>query len=79
VNEAAASALRVMRADAQIALEYARDHPDWREGRLVVDSIAKRVEEVTEAAKTRFPRAARGSSTQSMEFLPGSSREVLAR
>jgi uncharacterized protein with HEPN domain len=60
VNEAAASALRVMRANAQIALEYARDHPDWRQNRLVVDAIAKRVEEVAEAAKTRFPRALRG-------------------
>jgi uncharacterized protein with HEPN domain len=59
VNEAAVSALRAMRANAQIALEYARDHPDWRESRLVVDAIAKRVEEVAEAAKTRFPRAAR--------------------
>lgn len=59
MNEAAEAALRAMRANARIALEYARDHPDWRQTRLVVDAIAKRVEEVAEAAKTRFPRALR--------------------
>jgi uncharacterized protein with HEPN domain len=46
-----------MRTNAQIALEYAGDHDDWRQNRLVLDVIAKRVEEVAEAAKTRFPRA----------------------
>ena len=51
--------MRVMRANAQIALEYARDHPTWRKDRLVIDAIAKRVEEVAEAAKTKFPRALR--------------------
>jgi uncharacterized protein with HEPN domain len=49
-----------MRASAVIAMEYAGDHPDWTENRLVVDAIAKRVEEVAEAAKSRFPRALRG-------------------
>lgn len=49
-----------MRANAVIAMEYAGDHPDWSENRLVVDAIAKRVEEVAEAAKSRFPRALRG-------------------
>jgi|SRR2546421_6430103 len=48
-----------MRANAETALEYAREHPDWRQSRLVIDAIAKRVEEVAEAAKTRFPRALR--------------------
>ena len=60
MNEAAAAALRSMRANALIALEYAREHPEWPRSRLVVDAIAKRVEEVAEAAKTRFPRALRG-------------------
>ncbi len=59
MNEKAEAALRVMRANSQIALEYARDHPTWRKDRLVIDAIAKRVEEVAEAAKTRFPRALR--------------------
>lgn len=59
MNETAEAALRAMRANAQIALEYAGDHPAWRGSRLVVDAIAKRVEEVAEAAKTRFPRALR--------------------
>ncbi len=49
-----------MRANAVIAMEYAGDHPDWSENRLVVDAIARRVEEVAEAAKSRFPRALRG-------------------
>jgi uncharacterized protein with HEPN domain len=53
-----------MRANALIALGYAGDHPGWRESRLVVDAIAKRVEEVAEAAKTRFPRALRGDYPQ---------------
>jgi uncharacterized protein with HEPN domain len=48
-----------MRANAQIALQYARDHPRWPKDRLVTDAIAKRVEEVAEAAKIRFPRAMR--------------------
>ena len=40
-----------MRANAVIAMEYAGDHSDWSENRLVVDAIARRVEEVAEAAK----------------------------
>ena len=59
MNQAAEAAFRAMRANAQIALEYARQNPNWRESRLVVDAIAKRVEEVAEAAKIRFPRALR--------------------
>lgn len=59
MNEKAHAAFRVMRDNAEIALEYARDHPKWRQDRLVVDAIAKRVEEVAETAKTRFPRALR--------------------
>ncbi len=60
MNAMAATALQVMRANALIAIEYARDHPGWWENRMVVDAIAKRVEEVAEAAKSRFPRALRG-------------------
>jgi uncharacterized protein with HEPN domain len=60
VNETAATALLMMRANALIAIEYASAHPGWRGQRLVVDAIAKRVEEVAEAAKMRFPRALRG-------------------
>lgn len=57
MNEAA---IRALRANAEIALTYANDHPGWQGDRLVADAIAKRVEEVAEAAKTRFPRALRG-------------------
>jgi uncharacterized protein with HEPN domain len=64
VNEKAQAALRVMRANAQIALEYARDHPKWRKDRLVIDAIAKRVEEVAETAKTRFPRGLRSDYSE---------------
>lgn len=60
MNASAEEAFRVMRANAGIALEYAREHPDWPTDRLVADAIAKRVEEVAEAAKMRFPRALRG-------------------
>lgn len=60
MNDAARAAFEAMRANARVALEYAATHPDWRGERLVVDAIAKRVEEVAEAAKTRFPRALRG-------------------
>lgn len=59
MNEKAEAALRGMRSNARIGLEYARDHPTWRTDRLVTDAIAKRVEEITEAAKTRFPPALR--------------------
>lgn len=59
MNDAARRALGLMRANARVALEYARAHPDWHRDRLVTDAIAKRVEEVAEAAKTRFPRALR--------------------
>ena len=60
MSEAARAAFQAMRANARVGLEYAAAHPDWRGDRLVVDAIAKRVEEVAEAAKTRFPRALRG-------------------
>lgn len=59
MNEAAQSALRLMRGNATVALEYARQNPGWPGDRLVTDAIAKRVEEVAESAKTRFPRALR--------------------
>ena len=59
MNDAAVAGFRAMRSNARVALEYATAHPDWRGDRLVVDAIAKRVEEVAEAAKTRFPRALR--------------------
>lgn len=60
MNERADIAFRAMRANARIALQYAREHPAWPRDRLVTDAIAKRVEEVADAAKTRFPRALRG-------------------
>jgi uncharacterized protein with HEPN domain len=44
-----------MRSNARIALGYAASHPGWIDDQLVVDAIAKRVEEVTEAAKYQFP------------------------
>lgn len=59
MNERAAEALRAMRASAEIALTYAREHPAWPSEQLVIDAIAKRVEDVAEAAKVRFPRALR--------------------
>ena len=59
MTPAAEAALLGMRRDARVALEYAREHPEWRESGLVTDAIAKRVEEVAEAAKSRFPRALR--------------------
>lgn len=59
MNDAAQGALRLMRVNATVALEYAREHPGWPGDRLVTDAIAKRVEEVAESAKTRFPRALR--------------------
>ncbi len=48
-----------MRFNAQLALDYAREHPDWRERQIVVDAIAKRVEQVAELAKYQFPRELR--------------------
>lgn len=60
MSDAARWAFEAMRANARVALDYAAAHPDWRTDQLVVDAIAKRVEEVAEAAKTRFPRALRG-------------------
>ncbi len=59
MNEAARVALHLMRANARVALEYAKAHPRWSADRMVTDAIAKRVEEVAESAKTRFPRALR--------------------
>jgi uncharacterized protein with HEPN domain len=48
-----------MRASAQLALRYAREHPTWPTDQLVIDAIAKRIEDVADAAKMRFPRALR--------------------
>jgi uncharacterized protein with HEPN domain len=59
VNERAATALHAMRASAQLALRYAREHPTWPTDQLVIDAIAKRIEDVADAAKMRFPRALR--------------------
>jgi len=59
VTPTAEAALRAMRRNARMALGYARDHARWYETSLVTDAIAKRVEEVAEAAKSRFPRALR--------------------
>jgi uncharacterized protein with HEPN domain len=44
-----------MRSNAQIALEYASSHPTWMDDQLVVDAIAKRVEQVAEVAKYQYP------------------------
>ena len=44
-----------MRADAQTAIDYATNHPDWPEDQLVTDAIAKRVEQVAEIAKFQYP------------------------
>ncbi len=64
MNERARTALRIMRANARVALTYAHDHPGWPADRLVTDAIAKRVEEVAESAKTRFPRALRADHAE---------------
>lgn len=45
-----------MRADAEQAIAYAREHPRWRDDQLVIDAIAKRVELVAEIASYRIPR-----------------------
>ncbi|MGH7610936.1 MAG: HepT-like ribonuclease domain-containing protein [Candidatus Dormibacteria bacterium] len=49
-----------MRDCAKRALSYAAAHPDWRGDDLVLDAIAKRVEQLAELAKYRVPRAQRG-------------------
>lgn len=48
-----------MRTDAVRALSYASRDPDWTADELLVDAIAKRVEQVAETAKYRFPRSLR--------------------
>ncbi len=48
-----------MRSNAQLALDYAREHPDWLERQIVLDAIAKRIEQVAELAKYQFPRELR--------------------
>ncbi len=53
------STLRFMRECAERAMNYAADHPDWRRDDLVLDAIAKRVEQLAELAKYRLPRAQR--------------------
>jgi uncharacterized protein with HEPN domain len=55
VNARAERALRDMRANARQGLTYAASNPNWPEEQLVIDAIAKRVEQVAEVAKYRFP------------------------
>jgi uncharacterized protein with HEPN domain len=45
-----------MRAHADLAITYAREHPDWRDDQFAIDAIAKRVELVAEVASYRIPR-----------------------
>jgi hypothetical protein len=56
VTDRAVDGLRRMRAHAQLAIAYARDHPKWREDQFAIDAIAKRVELVAEVAGYRIPR-----------------------
>jgi uncharacterized protein with HEPN domain len=44
-----------MRSNAEVALRYAASHPAWVDDQLVVDAIAKRVEQVAETAKYQYP------------------------
>ena len=60
MNARVIATLRLMRENAAKALEYAKAHPQWSSDELVVDAIAKRVEQVSELAKYRLPRALRG-------------------
>ena len=39
MNPRAGRALRFMRADAQTAIQYATNHPNWLEDQLVTDAI----------------------------------------
>src|SRR5690349_6566054 len=78
MNDRAAEALRVMRFNARIAIEYARDNPGSRSNQLVADAIAKRVEEVTDAAKYRFPRALRSEHPEIEWDLIAGMRDRLA-
>ena len=48
-----------MRECAEIAVRYAATHSRWREDQLVIDAIAKRVEQLSELARYRIPRARR--------------------
>jgi uncharacterized protein with HEPN domain len=45
-----------MRAHAELAIVYSRDHPGWRHDQFAIDAIAKRVELVAEVASYRVPR-----------------------
>ncbi len=64
MNERIANVLTLMRESAAKALAYAVAHPNWADDELVLDAIAKRVEQVAELAKYRIPRAARGQITE---------------
>lgn len=44
-----------MRSNAQIAMGYAATRTAWFEDQLVVDAVAKRVEETAEIAKYQYP------------------------
>jgi uncharacterized protein with HEPN domain len=55
VNARAERALRDMRASAVLAITYAASYPNWPENQMVMDAIAKRVGQVAEVAKYRFP------------------------
>lgn len=56
----ARKALQAMSDNAVLAGAYAERFPRWYEDQMVTDAIAKRIEEVAEAAKYRFPRQLRG-------------------
>jgi uncharacterized protein with HEPN domain len=51
-----------MRANAQIAMQYAVSHPAWIDDQLVVDAVAKRVEQVAEIAKYQYPLELRAAA-----------------
>lgn len=52
-------AFGAMRESAVLACSYAERNQTWWDDQMTTDAIAKRVEEVAEAAKYRFPVALR--------------------
>ena len=46
-----------MKEHAEIALSYARDHPDWQSDQFAIDAIAKRVEALSKVAGYRVPKS----------------------
>jgi uncharacterized protein with HEPN domain len=56
VSDRGQEGLRQMRAHAELAMTYAREHPGWRDDQFAIDAIAKRVELVAEVASYRIPR-----------------------